>query len=101
MTKNVVITRKIIAKTNFSPTREFYGVLVDGKDPNIGALPNTLLVDVVEAVLRRLKEVAINNNVEEPFDINVTTPVSLGAPVTAYLSAKYSVEPQFNNVTFS
>ncbi|PGR08516.1 hypothetical protein [Priestia megaterium] len=100
MIKNVVITRKVNAKTNFTPTREFYSVLVDGKDPNIGAMPNTVLVDVIEAVLCRLKDVAISNGAEA-FDVAITTPVPLGATITGYLTAKYELEPQFNSVKFS
>ncbi|WP_140456601.1 MULTISPECIES: hypothetical protein [Priestia] len=100
MTKQVVITRKVNAKTNFTPTREFYSVLVDGKDPHVGAMPNTPLVDVVEAVLRRLKDVAIHNE-EEAFDVAITTPVDISDVVKTFIKDKYELEPQFNSVVFS
>ncbi|MGF9774795.1 hypothetical protein ABEX30_20365 [Priestia aryabhattai] len=100
MTKNVVITRKVNAKTNFTPTREFYSVLVDGKDPNVGALPNTSLIDIVEAVLRRLKEVAINSE-SEAFDVNITLPLPISDIVKTFIKDKYELEPQFSSVTFA
>ena len=100
MTKQVVITKKVNPATNFTQAREFCSVKVDGKDLNIGVMPNKPVVDVVEASLRKLKEIAVINE-EEAFDVAITAPVTLNATVTAYLSAKYETEPQFNSVVFS
>ncbi|WP_339996744.1 hypothetical protein [Priestia aryabhattai] len=100
MTKQVVITKTVNPATKFTQAREFYGVKVDGKDPNIGVMPNAPVVDVIEAVLRKLKYVAILNGAE-PFDVAITTPVAISDVVKTFIKDKYETEPQFNSVVFS